>query len=212
MNNSLTGEIDVTSIIGEVIALRAYAKKSILLVEGPSDLSFFSAFVAHEMCDIVVSHGRLYSIELVHKIDEEYDGVLAVLDQDLDALFEGVPTHRNIVVTDATDVEVMMIRSSAFDSVVWELGSLEKLRELATRGFDPRSFIVRAARRIFILKFMSRRENLGLRFRDLRLNFVSNELEYSTGRWCWGYLIIPESLASTCGNWQQRSMLWSDLI
>jgi hypothetical protein len=180
MTNSLIDEIDATSVIGEIAALRAYSRKSILVVEGPSDLTFFSAFITHEGCDVVVSYGRPNAIEAVRRICGIHDGVLAVVDQDLDALFEGAPSHENIIITDDTDLEVMMIRSAAFDRVVWELGSLQKIKELTAKGLDPRGLILNAARRIFILKYISRKEKLNLKFKELRLNFVNSNLEYST--------------------------------
>ena len=180
MNNSLVDEIDSASIIGEIIALRAYAQKSILLVEGPGDLSFFSAFADHRACDIVVAYGRHFVLEVIHKIAEIHEGVLAVIDQDLDAMFEEPPINDNIIVTDDTDIEIMMIRSSAFESVMWELGSFQKIKSLLAAGAEPRPLILKAARRVFLLKFISRRDNLGLKFRDLRLSFVDGDLIYNT--------------------------------
>src|ERR1700733_13387162 len=163
MSNSLLEEIDATSVVGEVIALRAYAQKSILIVEGPNDLTFFSAFIMHEKCDIVVSYGRANAIEAIDRVCGIHEGVLAVIDRDLDALFGGAPNHGNIITIDDTDLEVMIVRSTAFDRVVWELGSPEKIKYLATKGLDPRSLILKAALRIFILKFISRKENMNLR-------------------------------------------------
>jgi len=173
-------EIDVASIIGEIVLLRAYANKSILILEGGSDSRFFSPFVDHSECDIVISHNKQKSIIVIRTVENRYEGVLAVIDGDLDAKFEGVPTHPSIIVTETTDVEVMMVQSSAFDRLMGELASVEKINMLKQEGLTAREFLLKSIHRISLLKLLSRQRQLNLRFKELRYGFVDRRLAYET--------------------------------
>jgi hypothetical protein len=173
-------EIDAASIIGEIVLLRAYAEKTILILEGGSDSRFFSPFVDHSKCDIVLSHSKQKSIVAVVAMDKKYKGLLAVVDKDLDAIFSSVPHNANIIVTQTTDIEVMMVQSNAFDRLILELGSVEKISSLKVEGMTPRELLLKSIHRISLLRLLSRQKKLNLRFKDLRYNFVDRRLEYGT--------------------------------
>jgi hypothetical protein len=177
----MTDEIDAASVVGEVILLRDVADSTIIIVEGADDFRFFSPFVKADACKIVISFGRSNGIEALSKLRSDgYKGVLTVIDRDLDDYFDGPPSDLDIVVTDDVDIEIMMIRSSAFDRLIAELASPEKLAKVEEEGQTPRHVVLSSVHRIGLLRLYSRLKGLNLRFRDLNYSFVGRELEYTS--------------------------------
>lgn len=179
MSMSMFNEMDVTSVLGEIALLRGYADNAVLLVEGPSDSRFFSAFVSSPVCDIVIAYGRGNSLETLRRLrTRRVRGVVCVIDRDLDDHFGGPLDDPDVVVTDCPDIEVMMIRSSSFDKLVAELGALAKIKALRTDADGIRAVILERAGPVLFLKYLSRALNLGLKFQDLKYRFVNTMLEF----------------------------------
>jgi hypothetical protein len=151
-------------IANEVRMKRTQHSGSFLIVEGGSDALFFDCWISSGDCEVVVAHGRenaAGAIKLL--VNEGFPGVLAVLDSDF-CVIEGGTAGASSVLTDAHDLETMLIQSPALDKVVTELGSKSKL--VAMKG-DVRSLLTGAALEIGALRLLNHRESLCLNFEEL---------------------------------------------
>ena len=106
-----------------------------LVVEGISDKRFWTTRRASD-CEIVDGEGKdniLGGIELLDR--EEFSGALGIVDDDGDTLLAIKLDSKNIVVTDASDLECMLLRSSALDVVLAEYGMQDKIQNFeSTEG------------------------------------------------------------------------------
>jgi hypothetical protein len=195
--SQLQDEITGSGVAAEIVMLRAAANKSILIVEGGTDWRLMSVFSDHDKCDIVISYGRDNALEALTELRANAMlGIICILDRDYLELFAQMPEGDEIVFTDEHDIEVMLIKSSAFDRLLAEMGSRDKLGALRARGIDLRELIRDAGHEIGLLRFMSHRDGLNLKFARLKYRFVNradlavdvsdmiDEVYNSSGRTC----------------------------
>jgi len=113
--------------------------------------------------------------------------VLGLVDADFDVL-DGTPSSSaNIVSDDSHDLETMLIRSSALDTVIEEFASPGKLRGFEQRyGGTLRDWLLASARPLGYLRWHSLKNGLGLRFEGLHFHrFINiNNLEMSRTALC----------------------------
>ncbi|PBC21186.1 hypothetical protein CK226_20260 [Mesorhizobium sp. WSM4311] len=102
-------------------------------------------------------------------------GVLCIVDQDYDGLFEDGPAIPNMISVE-NDVETVLIRSPAFDRLLVELGSKPKLTAIREAGQDTRVLVRDAAKDIGLLRIYSRRIGNKLRFDGMKYQFVGKNL------------------------------------
>jgi hypothetical protein len=170
-------EITANSVAAEIVMLRAAAQKSILIVEGGTDERLMSVFVDFNLCDVVISYGRDNALEALSELRlRVIPGILCILDLDYLELLEQVPEGNEIVFTDEHDIEVMLIKSSAFDRLLAEMGSSKKLQALRARGVDLRHIVRDAGHELGILRLLSQKDELNLTFRKLTYSFVDKGL------------------------------------
>ena len=158
------------AVIASTIRLRrAVDKRSILVVEGSGDSKFYGRFVADAQCKVVPAGGKENVAAVIDLLSNpQFEGVLGIVDADFDKIIPGQPqnTDSNIVQGDYHDLETMMIRSSALDVVLQELGSPDKLSRLS---LPPRDLLIQAAIPIGALRLTSIQLGLNLRFEGLDL-------------------------------------------
>lgn len=84
-----------------------------------------------------------------------------------------------MIVTDYHDVEMMIIKTKAFDAVLLELGSEKKIREFRNQEGEIRDALIQKTLIIGHLRYLSMTDNLRLRFEGLRFDrFIDrNSLE-----------------------------------
>jgi hypothetical protein len=170
---SLEDEVTASSIAAEIILLRAAARKTILIVEGGTDERLLSVFVDSAECDIVISYGKENALKaLAIARHKNITGLLCILDRDYLEYLSGLPDDKDIIFTDEHDIEMMLIKSFAFDRLLAEMGSQEKLQEILGRGSNPRQIIRDTAHHIGIFRLLSLRDGLNLTFHKLRYSFV----------------------------------------
>lgn len=157
---------------------RSLHKGTFLLVEGSSDKTFYERFVEKSECELVVISGKPSSkqrVISVLKILEEsnFQGVLAIVDVDFDRLTP--PTDQksaNLLYTDSHDLETMLINSPAFDKVISEFGSQEKISEF---NQDIRLVILESAVPIGYLRWISLGDRLNLTFEGITFSKFIDE-------------------------------------
>ncbi len=157
---------------------RSFHKGTFLLVEGSSDKTFYERFVEKSECELVVISGKPSSklrVISVLKILEEskFQGVLAIVDADFDRLTPPAEQKSlNLLYTDSHDLETMLINSPAFDKVVSEFGSQEKISQF---NQDIRLVILESSVPIGYLRWISLCDGLNLTFENITFSKFIDE-------------------------------------
>lgn len=153
-------------IANEIRLKRSQHPGPFLVVEGRDDRLFCERYTA-DRCDVVVAEGKESVLEVIRILEHDGSvGVLGMVDPDFDLLEGKVPLGRNVVTCDAHDLEVALVCSPAFDRLLLELGSREKIQAI---GGDAREWVLSTAAPVGYLRWLSLRENLGLKFQGLKL-------------------------------------------
>ncbi|MFX0073393.1 MAG: DUF4435 domain-containing protein [Candidatus Hermodarchaeota archaeon] len=100
-----------------------------LIVEGICDISFFKK-ICSKKCDIRQANGKENVIEVVMTLEQEDCKILGIIDSDFWNLENIISNSPNLLVTDFHDIEIMMIETQAFNSVLIEFGNSEKISEI----------------------------------------------------------------------------------
>lgn len=151
---------------------------TILLVEGSTDALLFRNVMNSKTCEIIPTNSRnnvLNTLKILEK--SGVPGILAIVDADFDMLEGKHPTSPNLLFTDTHDLETMLLKSPAFDKLLNEFGSAQKIATLTqAQGKDIRTLILECAIPIGYTLWISLRENLALRFEALDFGkFIDKE-------------------------------------
>ena len=139
---------------------------SFLVVEGRDDRLFFEQFVDRRNCRVIVADGKQNVADVVGILEgDRFPGVAGVMDADLDHVEGSTWASDNLILLETVDLEALLIRSTALDRVLVELGSTEKI---ARFGTSVREALLAAALPIGCLRLHSRRLALNLTFHGLR--------------------------------------------
>ena len=151
---------------------------SFVLVEGRDDRLFLQQFADSEECRITVANGKKNVVEVVEILEaDRFPGIVGIVDADFDH-FEGSRlSSDNLVVLETVDLEALLIRSTALDRVLVELGSTKKI---AGFGRDVREALVGAAVWIGCLRLHSRRNELRLKFKNLKYSVFVDKRSLTT--------------------------------
>lgn len=170
--------LSVDRVANQIRLRRSLHKGTFLLVEGGSDKTFYERFVEKSECELVIISGKPSSklrVISVLKILEEsnFPGVLAIVDADFDRLT--TPTYQksaNLLYTDSHDLETMLFNSPAFDKVISEFGSQEKISQF---NQDIRLIILESSISIGYLRWVSLRNRLKLAFENITFSKFIDE-------------------------------------
>lgn len=114
-------------VAAEVKMRRTQHAGSFLVLEGLDDLRFWRSR-SHDGCRLIDGQGKKNVVLGLQRLDRiGFNGALGVVDSNYDHL-AGVPLgSKNLLSTDAHDLECMLCRSSALEAVLAEFGSDEKI-------------------------------------------------------------------------------------
>ena len=148
-----------------------------LLVEGSSDKTFYERFVDKLACELVVVSGKpsskLRVIAVLDILDKSsFQGVLAIVDADFDRLETLPSSSPNLLRTDTHDLETMLINSPAFNKVVAEFGSEEKITKF---NRDITAALLEAGQPVGYLLWISKCDGLNLTFEGIAFSKFINE-------------------------------------
>lgn len=155
-------------IANEVLFERAKYNGPVLLLEGDNDVKFFRQFVKNPEMPIIPAWNKenvLDAIKILES-DDNIQGFLGIVDADFDHVDGSLPTSQNVVVTDEHDVEMMIVKTNAFDDVLLELGSKNKICKFPSIN-RIRCDLIEKALTIGYLRHLSITDNLNLRFEGL---------------------------------------------
>ena len=149
--------------LDEIVFRRSLYQGTFVIVEGSSDLKFYSRIVMEE--GIVIASNKAMAIEILENLNlENAQDAVAIVDKDFDELREILPQIPNLFFTDSHDLETLLIESPALDKVLHEFGSIEKIK-----GLDQhvRDILLKAGCAIGYLRWISLQDALHLKFTSI---------------------------------------------
>lgn len=155
-------------IEAEVLMMRQVCPGSFLVVEGSTDVRFWSARVAEGECELVDGNGKPNVEGALARLDGHgFAGVLGIVDDDCDALDGRALPSPNLIATDAHDLECMLLRSSALERVLGEYGIKAKIKAFEqVHGIGVRDALLSIGIEFGLLRWLSRRAGWSYPFSD----------------------------------------------
>ena len=120
---ALKGHKTPGTLVAEVKMRRTLHRSAFLVVEGADDVRFWKGR-RHADCVVMDAEGKSNVVRGIERLNAgRIEGVLGIVDDDYDSML-GVSydVRCNIAATDAHDLECLLCRSSALDSVLAEYG------------------------------------------------------------------------------------------
>lgn len=176
MKNYLT----LSDKANEIKMSRSQYKGSFLIVEGDTDSRLFKHLTDRDQreCKVKVAGNKKDAKELLEILEKEsFKGVLAIVDADFDRLQEQfIPNSSSLFLTDCHDIEAMMVKSRAFEKLLDEHGSEEKIAGFIKKNGSLREVLLNSGEKIGYLRWLSQKDELSLKFEGLKFGgFVDKE-------------------------------------
>lgn len=151
---------------------RSQYKGTFLLVEGEKDKTVYKRFIDQSTCRILApfqNDNKNNIVEVLKLLSEQdFEGLLAILDADFWVLEHKPPQIANLVLTDTHDLETMMLKSPALEKLLDEWVSEEKAKDFVKkRGKDIRTTLLEMGELLGYLRWVSLRDNYRLSFQKL---------------------------------------------
>ncbi|MBE9137062.1 DUF4435 domain-containing protein [Nodosilinea sp. LEGE 07088] len=159
--------LSVDRVANQIRLRRSTYQGTFLLVEGGSDKIFYERFINKAECELATVSGKpsskLRVIAVLKILEQEsgFKGILAIVDADFDRLTIPLYYSSNLLCTDTHDLESMLINSPAFDKVLTEFGSEEKVLQF---NRDIRLAILESSISVGYLLWISQCDGLNLTF------------------------------------------------
>ncbi|MEH1765220.1 DUF4435 domain-containing protein [Nostoc sp.] len=169
--------LTVDRVANQIRLRRSTYTGTFLLVEGSSDKTFYQRFVDQLVCELVETSGKPSSkqraIDILKILEQSnFQGVLAIVDADFDRLETLLYTSPNLLRTDSHDLETILINSPAFNKVVAEFGSEEKIAQFNP---DIRLVLLENGISVGYLLWVSKCEGLNLTFDGIKFSKFIDE-------------------------------------
>ena len=157
-------------VAAEVQMTRSGFPGTVLIVEGDHDCRIYERFLCNDNCRVIPAHGRVNAINAIDITEQAgTPGVLAIVDADFWHIL-GIPhASSNIIVTDAHDIETMMVESQALDVVLREYAITKRTEAFVAANKAPhlRHILFMRALPLGLLRLISEERSLRLKFRGL---------------------------------------------
>lgn len=165
--------------IANSIMQKSSFKGTYLIVEGNSDYTLFKKFTSEEFCCIEIAFGNMNVIEVVDELKSRgYYDAIGLIDSDFRRLDGDFPANPDILMTDDHDIELMIIKSEAFETVINYHCEESKLKAFKKEcGTDLRSYLINLAVPLGYLKWINKAQSLSLIFKPHTPD--GKELNYS---------------------------------
>lgn len=160
--------ISAAVIAAEAKMVRTAFKGTILFVEGSTDIRIYRRFIDPQHCYMVVAHGKENAIGAVGILEGAHvAGIVAIVDADHWHLSRDSDVSVNVLLTDVYDVELLAVRSKAFERVVAEFVSDPKLEKFqaANGNRQLREILLQRCAPLGYLRLISRKNPA---FQDLK--------------------------------------------
>ncbi len=164
---------------------------SFMLVEGKQDSRFWGPRVRKDACQLVIADGKNNTLRAIARLDElGIQGVLGIADADLDHVQGSSPSSPNLLLTDTSDLETMLVRSHALERVLAECGDPGRIRQFEA-----------AAGRTVRDELLER----GLAFGKLRWLCVRKGVSVEAGQFRVAEFVLPDTWQLDTARLQQRA-------
>ncbi|MEQ8462126.1 DUF4435 domain-containing protein [Coleofasciculus sp. E1-EBD-02] len=152
-------------IANQIRMRRSSHEGSFLIVEGRNDKLVYERFIDRTNCEFSIASGKENAVAAIRILEQDnFAGVLAIVDADFCRLEGTLPSSSNLLLTDEHDLEMMLFKSSASDKILSERGSEDKINKF---GQDIRLTLLESGKRIGYLRWLSLKDNLFLKFEEL---------------------------------------------
>ncbi len=157
------------TVANEVRMKRTQHAGTFLIVEGDTDKKTCRGLVDQHECQIVIAHGKPNLLGALTILEhDQFNGVVAICDADFSRLEGPSSASTNLLLTDAHDLEGMMIASPAFTKVLGEFAIASRVDDFEKRvGFPVATALAKNAVPVGCLRWLSLRHSLQLRFEGL---------------------------------------------
>jgi len=143
-------------IANEIRMKCVYNTGPFMLVEGSSDVTFFSCHTRINIENIIPSFGWGNVTEAIAILESEgYNSIIGVIDLDYRGVIEYPDLPNNVVFTDSHDIETMMFCSPAFIKVLKQKSSIKKIQLYPNGMSGVKKKILNLSQPIGILRFYS---------------------------------------------------------
>jgi len=178
----MKGNLSHFDISNQISMMRSTHDGMVIVVEGNTDYRFYRKFIDKGQVEIVVAHSK----DNVRKSITEVWGrrgdhrVIGIMDPDLDRLCNK-QCRPPLFLTDKRDLEAMILSSNALEDVLVEYGD-ESLIEEFERSFGSiRDVLAHAGSIVGAMMFVSKRDGLGLSFKDINYFTVLDRRSLAIG-------------------------------
>ncbi|BAF99950.1 MULTISPECIES: DUF4435 domain-containing protein [Microcystis] len=159
-------QITPDRIANSIRLLRSDHEGVFLIVEGHSDKLIYERLVNKQEVRVTIASGKNNAIKALSILEKEnFCRVVAVIDADFSRIEQQISDSNNLFLTDEHDLEMMLIKSAAFDKLLKERGSEEKI---AAFSKDIRETLLKLGQEIGKLRLLSLRNELDLKFEGLK--------------------------------------------
>jgi len=168
-------QITPDRIANSIRLLRGDHEGVFLIVEGHSDKLIYERLVNKQEVRVTIASGKNNAIKALSILEKEdnFRRVVAVIDADFSRIEQQILDSNNLFLTDEHDLEMMLIKSAAFDKLLKERGSEEKIKAFTE---DIRETLLKLGQEIGKLRWLSLRNKLDLKFEGLNFkNFIDKE-------------------------------------
>lgn len=168
-------QITPDRIANTIRLLRGDHEGVFLIVEGHSDKLIYERLVNKQEVRVTIASGKNNAIKALSILEKEdnFRRVVAVIDADFSRIEQQIPDSNNLFLTDEHDLEMMLIKSAAFDKLLKERGSEEKIKAFTE---DIRETLLKLGQEIGKLRWLSLRNKLDLKFEGLNFSkFIDKE-------------------------------------
>ena len=146
-------------------------KPTIMLVEGTNDNLLFSKFIEPSDCEIKIAFGyqRIYDvIESVQAKDPTIN-IIGIIDQDFLGVNAELPLIKNVFFVDEHDLELMVLKSRALNTLMVRYGNNEKIRAVTNNGeANLLQLFLDTIFPLAVLRYVNFKYSLGITFKPKR--------------------------------------------
>lgn len=169
--------LDPVDVANDIKMTRSQFKGSFLVVEGESaDIKLYKRFTDQEHCQITPAHGKPNLIKIFNILENEgFPGICGLVDPDFDRI-QSINHSQNIVSTDCHDQETMVLSSPAFEKILTEYGSEQKIKLFESKNnMSVREYLIKEGAHIGALRLLSINNSQNLKFEGLDFKKFVNQ-------------------------------------
>ncbi len=169
----MLGELTGDDLYAELIMLRTNDARHFIVVEGPADVAVFDRFTNLESCLPVPAYGKDSAHACMYRvIEDDFNGVYAILDRDWLELIPGDLQDPRIVHTEQYDLDAcIFFADTVYEGIASSFcaGSGFRVGAPGCAEQDVWQNCVALALPIGVLRYISERDRLGLNLRKFPL-------------------------------------------